>query len=424
VLHFLESTHNQSGLSTTNQSIVDWLNTIALSTDTIFASSQEPIPVDIEAPSITFESHQNNDWVRGLIAVSVLGIDNDKAPVVEVTNITGLSTTSVQVDAKTTRLSFQLDTATIGQLLSYEIDFKATDRSGNSLTKPMTLQIDNQLPVVQWQTPADGATIVTDAEHINCSGTVSDGSGVGMGTLTVNGVAASINGSNWSAVVPVVGDQENGLELVATDTLGNETTLSRTVYVNTDVVDPVITFNSHSNNQWVNGTLEIIVQATDNRGLESFEITDPPGLPASLQSGNPLLFILTVTSFDSTTAQDGNFTITYRAEDQAGNVTTRTLTLGIDNTPPALVWTNPTEGSSESSSSPGRVFASGEAPDAGCGLESVTINSGYLANISGSSWNLMMTGLTTGPYTWHATAMDNLGNSVTEYVHFNFTLEP
>ena len=425
VLHFLESTHNQSGLSTTNQSIVDWLNTIALSTDSIFDNSPEPIPVDIEKPSITFESHQNNDWVAGLIAVSVLGTDNDVAPAVEVTNITGLSTTSVQVDPKTTRLSFQLDTATIGQLLSYEIEFKATDRSGNvSIPTILTLRIDNQLPVVQWSSPADGVTIVTDAGQINCSGTVSDGSGVGMGTLTVNGVLATINGSSWSAVVPVEGDQYNNLNLAATDALGNETTLSRTVYINTDVVDPVITFNSHANNQWVNGTLEIIVQATDDRGLDSFVITSPPGLPASLQSGNPLLFILTVTGLDSTTAPDGNFPITYRAEDLAGNVTTRTLTLGIDNKPPALVWTNPTEGSSESSSSPGRVFASGDAPDVGCGLESVTINSGYSANVNGSSWTLMMTGLTTGPYTWHATAMDNLGNSVTEYVHFNFTLEP
>ncbi|MFH2072818.1 MAG: hypothetical protein ABIJ75_08220, partial [Actinomycetota bacterium] len=416
VVRFLESPHNMTGLSALNPSVRAWLDQVAMNVDPIFDPLQEPWPVDVEDPEVTVESHTANQWVAGTVQFVARATDNDQLAELVIVNPQGAI---YNVDFSNPRewiLSWSWNTGSEpdGQV---EIQLRAKDRSGNLWSPTHYLRIDNTAPAVTWSSPQDGATIKTAAGQIACTGTVSD-SGVGLASVTINGRTASVNGGSFSVQVPVA-EGLNTLTLVARDNLGNERTVVRTVTVITDVTAPVITFTSHTNNQYDNGTFDIVVQAVDEREIAEFVITSPD-LTASVTS-NPTRIALTISDFDSTAYPDGPFQIHYRAEDWAGNETTGVLTINIDNTGPSVVWISPAEGE-EIRESVRIVYCSGTVSDAGVGtISSVRVQS-VTANVSSGQWNTMHTNVSDGLHTYTLVARDSLGNQTTLYRTFRFRL--
>lgn len=99
--------------------------------------------------------------------------------------------------------------------------FNAT--KGNSDTTP---------PVLTVTQPADNS--ITTATQISVSGTFSDQSPT---IITVNGVTATLQGNTFSAAVSLV-EGSNPLQVVATDSAGNQSQVTRTV--KRDTTAPVI----------------------------------------------------------------------------------------------------------------------------------------------------------------------------------------
>jgi hypothetical protein len=93
-------------------------------------------------------------------------------------------------------------------------------------TRALGAEAEDELaaPKVAIGSPADGSTVDTDSVAV--SGTASDT--VGVSSVKVNGVAATVDGGGWSATVPLK-PGANTLQAIATDGAGNTASASRTV---------------------------------------------------------------------------------------------------------------------------------------------------------------------------------------------------
>ena len=93
--------------------------------------------------------------------------------------------------------------------------------------------LDTTPPVLTVDQPLENA--ITGTTEIGVTGTFSDQSPT---TITVNGVAATVQGNNFTATAPLT-EGQNSLLVVATDAAGNHTDVTR--HVVRDTVAPVIT---------------------------------------------------------------------------------------------------------------------------------------------------------------------------------------
>jgi len=226
VLWFLQSSYNGSGLSDTDPDILDWLDAIAFSEDPVFDQAQDPLPVDIVRPTITFDTHSNGDPVRLTINVKITARDNDVLSEVTITNPAGLNPSVTEISSSRFELDFDLDTTTKADG-DYPITFRAADRSGNRYSKTLTLVIDNTAPSINWIAPADG--IYTNDNPIACHGTFVEATS-GLASIKVNNYTAAIAGSTWSKYL-VLSEGNRTITVTARDIAGNETVLSRDIVV-------------------------------------------------------------------------------------------------------------------------------------------------------------------------------------------------
>ena len=68
----------------------------------------------------------------------------------------------------------------------------------------------------------------------------------------------------------------NVVEIRALDEFFNsEGVTTLTYYVKTDLTPPEITITSHTDNQWVRGTIVVVAEASDNEAMAALDITKP-----------------------------------------------------------------------------------------------------------------------------------------------------
>jgi RHS repeat-associated protein len=117
------------------------------------------------------------------------------------------------------------------------IEIVATDAAGNSIQLTRMIKCDMIAPVLTVTSPLDNIT--TTEQSIVVSGTVIDSSFV---RVTINGANVNIesNGAFSTQITLVAG--LNTIAIVATDTVGNSTTITRTVTQSAEVLppDPVV----------------------------------------------------------------------------------------------------------------------------------------------------------------------------------------
>ena len=138
-----------------------------------------------------------------------------------------------------------------------------------------------------------------------------------------------------------------------------------------DPGSPQITVSSPVNNAYYNNTLPLVATASDALGIGSFTVTsttlplpvNPPG-STSIQTGVDILGI-----------PDGPLSTIFSAENLAGTVSTRTISLSIDNTAPTLQNLSPIPATSYDicGSTNYSVQVTGQMVDTGSGPSAVQV---------------------------------------------------
>lgn len=253
-----------------------------------------------------------------------------------------------------------------------------------------------------------------------------------MSGLTVNGVSANISGNNWSVTVPVTAFQDNDLELVATDVIGNATTpVTRSVTIDADYTPPTVTWLSPTpaHNSWNNTNFTVRVDAADDQGgksgLSTFAVTYE-GITVTDNvspdtNGNPgeISFVYSV---PNNTVKDVVFAVTAidNSLDPKNQATANiTRTVRIDTQAPAITFEFPTQ-SQYVESEFRTVNATVVVTDEGIGVDEVLFGGSSSTELGDNRYRYRFTNVNDGWHTIDVTATDSLGNESSSSITYNF----
>jgi RHS repeat-associated protein len=203
----------------------------------------------------------------------------------------------------------------------------ATGQNGRTTQAVLTVRCDNAAPALSGIIPAEGAYL--NSLTISVSGTINDASPV---SVLVNGVAATVSTTDQPSVQKfsvsiAVHEGANALEIIATDSAGNATPVTRNVFIDTH---PPQAFTPTANpGGWTNNNKPVITFGTSDgeSGVDHYEI----GLDGGKTSGpvtSPHKFV--------TAIPDGEHTVQVKAVDKAGNSTIGEVKVYIDTAAPAV----------------------------------------------------------------------------------------
>jgi len=181
------------------------------------------------------------------------------------------------------------------------------------------------------------------------------------------------------------------------------------------VSPPTASISSPANCAYLSGTAAVKVSATSSIGITKIELYVDGSLYATSSSPSPTF------QLDTTKSPDGPLSLYAVAFDTSGDSgTSATVSVNVDNTPPAVSITGPTQGSTVS----GTVTISASASDSRSGLRSVQflVDGGSKATVTSTpyqyQWNTK--NVKTGWHTITVIAIDNAGisaqTSLTVYV--------
>lgn len=230
------------------------------------------------------------------------------------------------------------------------ITVAATDPTGYTLSKTVTVTRDSTDPVITIYSPLSGALL--NNTPISVSGDVDDTSAI----VTVNTVTASVDPDDGSFAAEGVVLNEGNNEIVARaeDGAGNVGTDS--INVTLDMVFPVISIASPPD-----GT------ATNQASIDVSGTIDDSSATVLVNG------VVAPVDFGSFTAvavglEEGDNSLQAEATDPAGNLGVSRITVVLDTTPPEVVITSPPDGSMTRESS---VTVAGTVDD---GFASVSVN--------------------------------------------------
>ena len=185
----------------------------------------------------------------------------------------------------------------------------ANDAAGNTASLTRTVTQDKTPPVLALTAPLNG--LITNAPTVAVGGTVTDASAV---TVSVSGVPLTIGaGGVFGTIVPLL-PGVNLITATATDAAGNSASASRTVIY--DNTPPIITIAAPANASTTTAS-HVLVTGT---------ITDASAVIATL-NGNALALGSGGAFSGDVPLVAGSNTLTVRATDAAGNVSTATRTV-------------------------------------------------------------------------------------------------
>lgn len=322
------------------------------------------------------------------LAVTVIGVDNDPPSITEtevpVPNSFGWNNTNVNV-------SFTCSDATSGiascsgpfllttQGLNQVVTGTAFDLAGNSATASIQISIDKTPPtIVSSQTPP--------ANSFGWNNT----------SVTVNFLCNdNLSGVQFCAPAILLSNQGQNQAATgnATDFAGNSATTSTSVSI--DLTPPTI--------------VATISPAPNAKGWNNTPVT------VSFSCADDLSGVASCPSNQTVSSQDANQTISGTATDKAGNRASTSATVNLDETPPVINITSPSDNSVVNASA---LVVTGTASDALSGVAAVTCN-GVVAVFQAGSFSCSLV-LKQGANTIDIQATDVAGNSaaVTRTVDF------
>lgn len=226
------------------------------------------VPVDTQAPAVSFVSPTANSTVAGTVAVSLNATDN-----VGVTKVEFSVNGNLMATNTTSPFAFSWDSKSLANGAA-SLSLAAYDAAGNKTTSSISVNINNivpdtQAPTVAFTSPAANSAV---AGVVAVNSIADDNVGVTKVEFKVNGNLLATDTSapfafNWDSKTLANGTAS--LALVAYDAAGNMTTTSVSVTVNNVVADtiaPVVKILSPVAGR-VYGYVSIRASATDNSGL-------------------------------------------------------------------------------------------------------------------------------------------------------------
>lgn len=342
------------------------------------------------APTTSVTAPTDGSFLKGTVAVNANANDN-----VGVTRVEFYAGAALIGSDTTTPYSVNWNTTTTTDG-SYTLTSKAFDASGNVGTSaPVGVVVDNVVPTTSITSPASGANLKSS---ITVSASGSDAIGVTKvefyvdSTLITSDTTAPYSIS-WNTTT--VTNASHSLTSKAYDQAGN-IGASVAVSVNVDNISPATNITSPTSGSTVTFTINITANASDNVGLSKVEFyvdTSLISLDTSIPFGVP---------WNSTTVTNGNHTLTTKAYDAAGNITTSSGIQVIVNNPPVLFFDDFEDGSASDwtftggtwSVSSGNLTGNGVSkkalsPFAGCVACSVE---GDLQTTGGATSNVSLVG--------------------------------
>ncbi len=262
------------------------------------------------------------------------------------TDVSGVS--SVEVGGRAATLQPTGRFEAVVQLLAglNTVPLVLRDCEGNTTTRSVAIALDSTPPSISVLTPH--AKDVLLSNDIDVRMDVNDEGGVAL--VLVNGVPASRAGTSFSAPITLPnGEGPRAITVVARDTVGNESTVSMTVFV--DLTPPVISAATRAG--WTRPPAAVIFTCSD---AGSAVVQCPPAI--------------TVITEGSAQAVVGD------AVDAAGRTASATAHVSIDATAPSVVL-NDVPGATQMSS----IQVDAAVGDALSGLREVTCG-GRVATVS------------------------------------------
>ncbi|WP_257450385.1 Ig-like domain-containing protein [Archangium lipolyticum] len=198
---------------------------------------------------------------------------------------------------------------------------------------------DNTPPTVSLTAPVEGQVV---AESVAISATAFDDMKLQSVQFSVDGSAIALDsfapyGASWNS--RSIANGVHTLTATATDSQGNTATHSIQIVVDNDVSPPVVEISAPAAGSLVEGTVTVTANASDNRAVTKVEFL-LNGKPLGTDTTEPWSIAWNTRSSGS----NGPMSLSARAHDAAGNVTTSALTnVTVDNdwSAPVLSLTAP-----------------------------------------------------------------------------------
>ena len=199
--------------------------------------------IDTTAPTLNVQQ-PNNGLITNASQITVSGTYSDESP------------TTIRVNGTAATINGNNFTATTSLAEGNNtLSIQAVDSYGNQITTTRNVVRDSISPTLTIAQPNENAYLNTAT--LTVLGTVQDQTTT---TVTVNGVAATISGNNYSANIPI-NEGNNTIISLATDAAGNSTSLTR--HIIRDTVGPIISITQPVAGLITNAT-QITVSGTYN----------------------------------------------------------------------------------------------------------------------------------------------------------------
>ncbi len=289
------------------------------------------VTVDNTAPDVSISQPENNSVVADTVTIQLFS--NDEHPNTTWLTIDG---SIVQSWSGSGSFTYSWDTTSVTDG-SHEIMAYANDTVGNQASYRIIVTVDNTPPTVSISEPANNSviggvvTIIIESSDANPNTT----------WLTIDGaIVKSWSGSgtftySWDTTSTSDGSHE--IVAYANDTVGHQA--SYTIVVTVDNTPPNVSISSPANNSIVNGTISIELSSSDLHPNKTWLAIDDNTVQSWDGDGSFSY------SWDTTTTSDGQHSIVAYANDTAGNVGSYDIVVTVDNTPPSVTITSPSNDS-------------------------------------------------------------------------------
>lgn len=278
---------------------------------------------------------------------------------------------------------------------SNTISVVAVDAAGNTTADSRTLYFDAARPNIAVLEPVDNS--FTSSSVVKVSGSVDK-----VSSVTVAGVAATLQDNSWSASVNLL-TGSNTIEIVATDLYGNSSSVKRSITLdasnpNLSIVSPAQDMATNVPNVLFSGTV------ADSTTLSLEYTLNGSTFAVPVNAGTY--------SFNVDFAAEGTYPVTVKAKDAAGNTSAVVRNVIYDITPPVFTL-NQVNGVM-----PSKLSGTVEAGS------SVVIKDGSTqvgaVNIANGSWTADLTGVSYSPENLLSIATDAAGNSTSASLSYNY----
>lgn len=339
--------------------VTSFLLAIGMSINATSASAAAPCKknctADTTVPSVAIAAPAGGATVAGTITVSGSASDNVSVSRVDVA-VDGTFNPATGTGA----WSMGLDTRTYPNG-SHTILARATDTSGNTSSKSMTVTVSNvaadtTAPAVSITAPVAGATV---SGTTTVTGTASDNVALARVEVAVDaGAWQTASGtSSWTSTVQssAFTAGSHSITARATDSSGNNSSTTVSVTVNNgDTQPPSISIGLPSAGASVQGGTYVRGSVSDNVSVArvDVQVDGGPWQPATGTSG--WVYLLNTAAY-----ADGPHTLTARATDSAGNSSSTAVGVNVNNGPTTATHMVTPEGTVIDINSAGPWTASG-----------------------------------------------------------------